>query len=103
MEIIKPLVTELTAENTYQVVVRLENGTILLFPSWLTHSVDANRSDETLNKHQIQRHVSRLCRKNEQATLVSECRDIAQKSPKFMAVYDDGGEYQFGWKVYVVR
>ena len=47
MEIIKPLVTELTAENTYQVVVRLENGTILLFPSWLTHSVDANRIDET--------------------------------------------------------
>ena len=46
MEIIKPLVTELTAENTYQVVVWLENGTILLFPSWLTHSVDANRSDK---------------------------------------------------------
>ena len=46
MEIIKPLVTELTAANTYQVVVRLENGTILLFPSWLAHSVDTNRSDE---------------------------------------------------------
>ena len=46
MTIIKPPVTELTAENTDQVVVRGKNGTILLFPSWLTHSVDANRSDK---------------------------------------------------------
>ena len=44
-EIIKPPVTELTAENTDQVVVRVKNGTILLFPSWLAHSVDANTSD----------------------------------------------------------
>ena len=47
MEIIKPPVTKLTAENTDQVVVRVKNGSILLFPSWLAHSVDANRSDET--------------------------------------------------------
>ena len=37
----------ITAENTDQVVVRVKGGTILLFPSWLAHSVDANRSDET--------------------------------------------------------
>ena len=37
---------ELTAENTDQVVVRVRDGTLLLFPSWLEHSVDANRSDE---------------------------------------------------------
>ena len=46
MEIIKPPVTKLTAENTDQVVVKVKNGTILLFPSWLAHSVDTNRSDE---------------------------------------------------------
>ncbi len=44
-EIIRPPVTVLTAENTDQVVVRVKNGTILLFPSWLAHSVDANKSD----------------------------------------------------------
>ena len=46
-EIIKPAVTELTAENTDQVVVRVRNGTLLIFPSWLAHSVDANKSKET--------------------------------------------------------
>ena len=46
-EIIKPPVTELTAENTDQVVVKVRNGTLVVFPSWLVHSVDANRSDET--------------------------------------------------------
>ena len=45
--IIRPPVTELTAENTDQVVVKIKNGTLLLFPSWLSHSVDANKSDET--------------------------------------------------------
>jgi len=43
--IIRPPVTELTAENTDQVVVRVQNGTLLLFPSYLQHSVDPNRSD----------------------------------------------------------
>ena len=44
--IIRPPVVELTAENTDQVVVRVTNGTLLLFPSYLQHSVDANSSDE---------------------------------------------------------
>jgi uncharacterized protein (TIGR02466 family) len=44
--IIRPPVVELTAENTDQVVVRVKNGTLLVFPSWLRHSVDANTSDE---------------------------------------------------------
>ena len=44
--IIRPPVTELTAENTDQVVVRVKNGTLLLFPSYLQHSVDANLSEE---------------------------------------------------------
>ncbi len=46
-EIIKPPATELTAENTDQVVVKVRNGTVLIFTAWLAHSVDANRSDET--------------------------------------------------------
>ena len=44
--IIRPPVTELTAENTDQVVVRVRNGALLLFPAYLQHSVDANTSDE---------------------------------------------------------
>jgi uncharacterized protein (TIGR02466 family) len=44
--IIRPPVVELTAENTDQVVVRVKNGTLLLFPSYLEHSVDANASKE---------------------------------------------------------
>jgi uncharacterized protein (TIGR02466 family) len=43
--IMRPPVTELTAYNTDQVVVNVRNGTLLLFPAWLPHSVDANRSD----------------------------------------------------------
>jgi uncharacterized protein (TIGR02466 family) len=46
-EVIKPPVTELNAENTDQVVVKVRNGMVLIFPSWLPHSVDANRSDQT--------------------------------------------------------
>lgn len=45
--IIRPPVTELTAANTDQVVVRVKNGTLLVFPSYLCHSVDANASGET--------------------------------------------------------
>ena len=37
---------ELTAENTDQVVVRVKNGTLLMFPSYLEHSVDANMSKD---------------------------------------------------------
>ena len=44
--IIRPTVTELTADNTDQVVVKVADGTLLVFPSWLHHSVDPNESDE---------------------------------------------------------
>ena len=44
--IIRPPVLELTAENTDQVVVRVTDGTMLLFPAYLQHSVDANASEE---------------------------------------------------------
>ncbi len=44
--IIRPPVTELTGINTDQVVVKVENGTLLIFPSYLQHSVDANTSDQ---------------------------------------------------------
>ena len=44
--IIRPPVTALTAENTDQCVVRVQDGCLLMFPSWLQHSVDANESDE---------------------------------------------------------
>ncbi len=44
--IIRPPVVELTAENTDQVVVRVKSGTLLVFPAYLQHSVDANASDE---------------------------------------------------------
>jgi len=40
--VIRPPVVELTAENTDQIVVRVRSGTLLIFPSWLEHSVDAN-------------------------------------------------------------
>ena len=44
--ILRPPVVELTADNTDQVVVRIGEGTLLLFPAWLPHSVDANRGDQ---------------------------------------------------------
>ena len=44
--VIRPPVVELTAENTDQVVVGVTNGTLLVFPSYLAHSVDANLSEE---------------------------------------------------------
>jgi uncharacterized protein (TIGR02466 family) len=43
--VIRPPVTELTAENTDQVVVAVGEGSLLLFPAFLQHSVDANASD----------------------------------------------------------
>ena len=42
--IIRPPVTELTAYNTDQVVVKVAVGTLLVFPAWLPHSVDPNAS-----------------------------------------------------------
>jgi len=44
--IIRPPVVELTAENTDQVVVSVKDGTMLLFPAYLQHSVDASASEE---------------------------------------------------------
>ena len=40
--IIRLPVTELTAENADQVVVKVIDGTLLIFPAWLQHSVDGN-------------------------------------------------------------
>jgi uncharacterized protein (TIGR02466 family) len=44
--IIRPPVVELTAENTDHVVVRVKDGTMLVFPAYLQHSVDASASDK---------------------------------------------------------
>lgn len=44
--IIRPPITELTAQNTDQVVVTVRNGTLLMFPAYLRHSVAQNDSDE---------------------------------------------------------
>jgi len=43
--VVRPPVTELTAENTEQVVVTVSDGMLLMFPAWLQHEVDLNRSD----------------------------------------------------------
>jgi uncharacterized protein (TIGR02466 family) len=43
--IIRPPVTALTAVNTDQVVLRVHDGTLLVFPSWLEHSVDASAGE----------------------------------------------------------
>ena len=42
--ILRPPVVELTAQSTDQVVVRVRDGTLLMFPAWLPHSVDQNGS-----------------------------------------------------------
>ena len=39
-------VTELTSHNADQVVMNVANGTLLLFPSYVTHSVPARECDE---------------------------------------------------------
>jgi uncharacterized protein (TIGR02466 family) len=44
--IIRPPVLELSAENTDQVVVKVSDGTLLMFPSYLEHSVDPTASEE---------------------------------------------------------
>ena len=45
--IIRPPVTELTVYNTDQVVMTVEDGMLIVFPAWLPHSVDSNRSGQT--------------------------------------------------------
>src|SRR5260370_17547520 len=45
--VIRPPVTALTGVNTDQVVVKVKNGTLLVFPSYLYDAVDANSSAET--------------------------------------------------------
>lgn len=45
--VIRPPVSELTAYNTDQVVVTVATGMLLVFPSWLPHSVDTNCSEHT--------------------------------------------------------
>jgi len=44
--ILRAPVTELTAENTDQVVVAVRNGTLLLFPAYVQHSVEVNAAAE---------------------------------------------------------
>jgi uncharacterized protein (TIGR02466 family) len=44
--ILRPPVVGLTTDNTDQVVVRVRNGTLLIFPAYLQHSVDANASTQ---------------------------------------------------------
>ena len=44
--LIRPPVEELTADNADQIVVKVEEGTLLLFPAWLQHSVSPNRSQD---------------------------------------------------------
>lgn len=43
--VIRPPVTALMAYNTDQVVITVRDGTLLIFPAWLPHSVPANTSD----------------------------------------------------------
>jgi uncharacterized protein (TIGR02466 family) len=43
--VIRPPITELTAQNTDQVVVQVSDGTLLMFPAYLAHSVSRNESD----------------------------------------------------------
>jgi len=42
--VIRPAATEPTAENTEVAMVRVNTGSLLLFPAWLQHAVDVNRS-----------------------------------------------------------
>lgn len=44
--IMRPPVTALTADNADEVMVRVREGMLLLFPAWLPHSVEANASTE---------------------------------------------------------
>ena len=43
---VRPPVTELTGQNVDQVVIKVTSGTLLMFPSFLTHSVSPSESNE---------------------------------------------------------
>jgi uncharacterized protein (TIGR02466 family) len=43
--VIRPAATGPTAENTEVAMVRVRTGSLLLFPAWLQHAVDVNRSN----------------------------------------------------------
>jgi len=43
--VIRPAASEPTAENTEVAMVRVKTGSLLLFPAWLQHAVDVNRSN----------------------------------------------------------
>ena len=45
--VIRPAATQPTAENTEVAMVRVQTGSLLLFPAWLQHAVDVNRSGRT--------------------------------------------------------
>jgi uncharacterized protein (TIGR02466 family) len=47
VRVIRPPVRELTGENADMAVVQVDPGTLLLFPSWLEHSVPPNQGLET--------------------------------------------------------
>ncbi len=44
--VVRQPVTELTGQNVDQVVIKVTNGTLLMFPSYLTHSVSPSESNE---------------------------------------------------------
>ena len=44
--VLRPPVTELSGRNADQVVVKVKDGTLLMFPSYLPHSVSPSESDE---------------------------------------------------------
>ena len=44
--VVRPPVTELTSQNVDQVVVNVKPGTLLMFPSYLMHSVPPSESSE---------------------------------------------------------
>ena len=44
--VIRPPVSALIPENTEQVVLKVQEGMIMIFPAWLQHSVDANLSSQ---------------------------------------------------------
>jgi uncharacterized protein (TIGR02466 family) len=43
--VIRPTATQPSAENTEVAMIRVRTGSLLLFPAWLQHAVDPNRSD----------------------------------------------------------